>query len=90
MKKTRKHEKCEIFEDFQVFGFTRKILDDFQGLSLSLAKFSMMTVSFPEENHHPILGGHRFSDESDIFVGRENHTFNQCKLTIFFCQGQPL
>ena len=64
MKKERKMKKI---------GFTRKILDDFQGLPLLLSLFSSKTstismilfrnVSFPRKNQQPVLGGNRFSEE---------------------------
>ena len=44
----------------KVFGFTRKILDDFTVVS--------GMCLFQEENHQPILGSLRFLDESHVFL----------------------
>ena len=64
--KIEKMKKC---------GFTRKILDDFQGLPLLLLLlffnqnprrflwFCFGMCLFPKENQQLILGGHRFSIE---------------------------
>ena len=54
------------------FGFTRKILDDFQDLPLLLYFFVKIfddfhdfvsECLFPDENQQPVLGSHRFSEE---------------------------
>ena len=58
-------------EKMKKCGFTRKILDEFQGLQLLLLYFFFVEifddfhdcvsecVSFPEENQQPVLGSHR-------------------------------
>ena len=64
MKKERK---------MKTFGFTRKILDDFQGLPFVVVTSFVEILNdfhdfvseclFPEENQQPVLGSHRFFEE---------------------------
>ena len=63
-----------------MFGFTRKILHDFQGLSF----FFLVSecVSFPRKINNPFCGVTVFLKKSDIFfIGRETkHTFYRRKI----------
>ena len=69
----------------KIFGFTRKILDDFQGFFFGMCLF-------PEENQQPVLRGQRFSVEKCQFSldVKQKHTFYLRKSTnIFFAKVSP-
>ena len=78
--------KCEISKKSQVFGFTRKIFDDFhfQGfpvvvVTLFVESFTISTIFFgmcvfPKENRQPIFGVTFFRGKETISIGRETKT----------------
>ena len=71
-----KHVKSSVISEGFFFGFTRKILDDFQQFTVVVVVFFEILGDFHgfiricvflEENQQPILGGHRFPHEKYKF-----------------------